>query len=115
MGSTVNTLNNTEALQYLAQYGYVGDEQKGSFINADGGYIKKALMDFQSFVGIEKTGVLDKKTAAMMKKPRCGMKDKTRNGKQKNMSNRFLLSLFYFCFNSFRYGLSDQHLGMGGA
>ena len=36
---------------------------------------KKALKNFQAFAGINETGVLDKKTMDLMKRPRCGVKD----------------------------------------
>ena len=95
-----NTINNTEALNYLVKYGYQRDKQIGSFINQDGGfvgYMKKALLDFQSFAGIRQTGVLDKETAKMMKMPRCGVRDQIGHGAQSNKSNRlYHIYLMYF-------------------
>ena len=50
----------------------------GQIVTADGDLsdeAKNALKNFQAFAGINETGVLDKKTMDLMKRPRCGVKD----------------------------------------
>ena len=84
-------MNNMDVFQYLTSYGYVNDEQKGSFINPDEGlveHMKDALLEFQSYAGINQTGVIDHNTVKMMKMPRCGVKDIIGNYSKNNVSNR---------------------------
>ena len=84
-------MNNMDVFQYLTSYGYVNDEQKGSFINPDEGlveHMKEALLEFQSYAGINQTGVMDPNTVKMMMMPRCGVKDIIGNYSKSNVSNR---------------------------
>ena len=71
-------MDSTTAAQYLEKYGYVPPSKTGSLVKSGGGLtrdMKDALKNLQSFVGIRQTGVLDKETLEIMKKPRCGVKD----------------------------------------
>ena len=38
--------------------------------------LKKYIMEFQQFAGLDQTGELDETTVKMMNMPRCGVKDK---------------------------------------
>jgi len=51
---------------YLCKFGYL----------EDGGDLVDAIKEFQRFVRVKPTGVLDDKTLALMKLPRCGDSDK---------------------------------------
>uniref|UniRef100_A0A7E4VKV3 ZnMc domain-containing protein n=1 Tax=Panagrellus redivivus TaxID=6233 RepID=A0A7E4VKV3_PANRE len=69
-----NTVHNPIALKYLNEFGYLHTLEP-----TDKQY-ENALKDFQDLVGIEKTGLLDAETKAMMAQPRCGNKDITHRG-----------------------------------
>ena len=69
---------NSRAIEYLVKYGYLGN-QSDSYLMPDGRpdrHSRKALLDFQSFFGIHKTGEIDEETLKMMAMPRCGVKDR---------------------------------------
>ena len=62
----------------MKKYGYVAPSNVGKLVEPGGGWsneAKNALKNFQAFAGINETGVLDKKTMDLMKRPRCGVKD----------------------------------------
>ncbi|XP_050539093.1 matrix metalloproteinase-19 isoform X2 [Daktulosphaira vitifoliae] len=67
-----------QAMMYLSQYGYLSPSMK----NPNSGHIMseetmaKALMEFQSFAGLNLTGHLDDDTLHYMTMPRCGVRDK---------------------------------------
>ena len=67
------------ALLYLMKYGYLEPRQQGSsaLLTQKGlnDYITGAVRDFQTFAGIESTGVLDPVTVELMGTPRCGVRD----------------------------------------
>ena len=67
------------ALLYLMKYGYLEPQKKGSAaLFTQSGldtYITGAVRDFQTFAGIESTGVLDPVTVELMGTPRCGVRD----------------------------------------
>ena len=68
----------SRAIEYLVKYGYLGN-QSDSYLMPDGRpdrHSRKALLDFQSFFGIHKTGEFDKETLKVMATPRCGVKDR---------------------------------------
>ena len=62
---------------YLMKYGYMDHAhnhgKSAQLLSADG--LKNYLMEFQSFAGINQTGVLDDETIYWMNMPRCGVKD----------------------------------------
>jgi matrix metalloproteinase-14 (membrane-inserted) len=65
---------------YLMKYGYMDDMdhshssgKSANLISQDG--LKKYIMEFQAFAGLNQTGDLDTETVKMMKMPRCGVKD----------------------------------------
>lgn len=63
---------------YLSQFGYLNpsfrNPTSGNLI--DGDTWEKAIMEFQSFAGLNVTGELDGETMELMSSPRCGVKDK---------------------------------------
>ncbi|XP_045581009.1 matrix metalloproteinase-14 isoform X2 [Procambarus clarkii] len=63
---------------YLTKFGYmdpaVTNPQSGALISGDN--VRKSIMEFQAFAGLNQTGDLDKLTLEMMNMPRCGVKDK---------------------------------------
>ncbi|XP_046457263.1 uncharacterized protein LOC124204261 [Daphnia pulex] len=52
---------------------------------------RKAIEDFQSFAGLNKTGKLDTETKKFMNKPRCGVPDRVRPGSSSDRQKRFAL------------------------
>ena len=71
-------MDNAHAVHYLERYGYVPPSKTASLVMPGGGLsrqMKAALQELQAFVGITQSGVLDKETLELMKKPRCGVKD----------------------------------------
>ncbi|XP_046638639.1 uncharacterized protein LOC124316736 [Daphnia pulicaria] len=67
----------TEAKSYLASFGYLHPKYKNStnsFISGD--TFRKSVRDFQSFAGLDVTGILDEETLTWMRKPRCGLPDR---------------------------------------
>ena len=77
---------NSRAIEYLVKYGYLGN-QSDSYLMPDGRpdkHSRKALLDFQSFFGIHKTGEIDEETLKMMAMPRCGVKDRFEDETQKD-------------------------------
>lgn len=64
---------------YLMKYGYMDDmdhhsHKSANLMSRDG--LKKYIMEFQAFAGMNVTGELDADTVKMMNMPRCGVKDK---------------------------------------
>ena len=87
----IKICNNTKAIEFLIKYGYLNkqipkvrhkkssNKESASYLMVDGKLDRQtrdALLDFQSFSGINKTGVFDKETLKMMAMPRCGVKDR---------------------------------------
>merc|ERR1719210_1378436 len=70
-----------DALEYLKQFGYVDPnpdptESKPNVVESSKKKdVHDYIMNFQSFVGLPKTGELDSNTVTMMNMPRCGVKD----------------------------------------
>ena len=48
--------------------------KSANLMSRDG--LKKYIMEFQAFAGLNQTGELDEHTIEMMNMPRCGVKDK---------------------------------------
>lgn len=71
IGVAVCEDDETMALHFLNQYGYISNTRSG---NHDVG---TAIRQFQDFYGLRVTGKLDASTVRLMKKPRCGMSDPT--------------------------------------
>lgn len=64
-----NDDDQTMALKYLNNYGYISYARSG---NHD---VPTAIRKFQEFFGLNVTGNLDASTIDLMKKPRCGVSD----------------------------------------
>ncbi|XP_025413981.1 matrix metalloproteinase-16 isoform X2 [Sipha flava] len=75
---TVGVQTDAQAMMYLSQFGYLSPSMK----NPNSGHIMseetmaRALMEFQSFAGLNLTGHLDDDTLHFMSMPRCGVRDK---------------------------------------
>ncbi|VVC43446.1 Hypothetical protein CINCED_3A002822 [Cinara cedri] len=75
---TAGVQTDAQAMMYLSQYGYLSPSMK----NPNSGHIMseetmaRALMEFQSFAGLNLTGHLDDDTLHFMSMPRCGVRDK---------------------------------------
>ena len=54
------------------KYGYIED-MGDSFSKSED--LKKYIIEFQAFSGLNQTGELDEPTLGMMNMPRCGVKD----------------------------------------
>uniref|UniRef100_T1INB6 PNPLA domain-containing protein n=1 Tax=Strigamia maritima TaxID=126957 RepID=T1INB6_STRMM len=98
--------NKLQALTYLTQFGYVGgsSNDKGSLITED--YIKKAVIEFQRFAGLNQTGILDNSTMTMMNMPRCGVKDKVGYGLEAKRKKRYALQGSRWRVNDLTYRIS---------
>ncbi|XP_050432080.1 matrix metalloproteinase-14 isoform X2 [Adelges cooleyi] len=78
LGYAAAIQTDAQAMMYLSQYGYLSPSMK----NPHSGHIMseetmaRALMDFQSFAGLNLTGHLDDDTLHFMSMPRCGVRDK---------------------------------------
>ncbi|XP_054159286.1 matrix metalloproteinase-14-like [Oppia nitens] len=62
-----------DAMKYLNQFGYM--EKMPINMTMSSPQMKPILTDYQRFMGIQETGVLDENTMRMMNEPRCGVKD----------------------------------------
>lgn len=70
--------SDTQAMIYLSQFGYLNPQVRnpnsGTIIAADA--LKKAIVEFQAFAGLNITGEMNRETAETMSLPRCGVRDK---------------------------------------
>ncbi|XP_046645821.1 uncharacterized protein LOC124336166 isoform X2 [Daphnia pulicaria] len=67
----------TDVNNYLASFGYLHPKYKNSSNSVIAGEtIRNAVRDFQSFFGLNITGVADEETLRWMGKPRCGVPDR---------------------------------------
>jgi len=57
---------------YLTNYGYISPGKGAAELMS----WREALVDMQSFFGLNETGELDAATLSLMEKPRCGNHDK---------------------------------------
>uniref|UniRef100_A0A7I4YD45 ZnMc domain-containing protein n=1 Tax=Haemonchus contortus TaxID=6289 RepID=A0A7I4YD45_HAECO len=62
-----------DEIEYLRQFGYLTTRGAESQLTAEA--ISSALKRFQRMFGIPQTGIMDQRTAELMAKPRCGVKD----------------------------------------
>ncbi|KAK5968178.1 Peptidoglycan binding domain protein [Trichostrongylus colubriformis] len=62
-----------DEISYLQQFGYLTTSGAESQLTAEA--ITSALKRFQRMFGLPQTGIMDERTAALMAKPRCGVKD----------------------------------------
>ncbi|XP_053675334.1 matrix metalloproteinase-14-like [Anopheles nili] len=81
-----------QAELYLSQFGYLSPRYRnptsGNLLDQD--TWEKAIMEFQSFAGLNATGELDSETMQLMSLPRCGVKDKVGFGSD-SRSKRYAL------------------------
>ena len=78
---------NRDAFLYLQRFGYISDDK--SFTDITNTEFSEALIEFQHFMNIEATGVLDDNTVVIMKKERCSEPD-IRHSKGKRRLKRSL-------------------------
>lgn len=82
----------SQAELYLSQFGYLSakfrNPTSGSLLEKD--TWEKAIMEFQSFAGLNVTGELDSDTMELMSLPRCGVRDKVGFGSD-SRSKRYAL------------------------
>ncbi|XP_035785461.1 stromelysin-3-like isoform X1 [Anopheles albimanus] len=81
-----------QAELYLSQFGYLSPKYRnptsGNLLDQD--TWEKAIMEFQSFAGLNVTGELDSETMQLMSLPRCGVKDRVGFGSD-TRSKRYAL------------------------
>eukprot|EP00091_Calanus_sinicus_P005207 TRINITY_DN15614_c0_g1_i1.p1 TRINITY_DN15614_c0_g1~~TRINITY_DN15614_c0_g1_i1.p1 ORF type:complete len:102 (-),score=32.29 TRINITY_DN15614_c0_g1_i1:3-308(-) len=64
-------------VDYFERYGYLEPDDSGGIIETrSGADLRRAIVHFQEFAGLELTGKMDEKTRLLMKSSRCGNKDK---------------------------------------
>jgi len=84
----------TRAMVYLMQYGYVEPQQWRSSLLTELEYrrfISKAVREFQAFANLNMTGELDTETMEMMERPRCGVEDVIGHGARARRRKRYAL------------------------
>ncbi|XP_012278476.1 matrix metalloproteinase-14 isoform X2 [Orussus abietinus] len=71
-----SVVSDTGAMRYLSQFGYLppANPTSGGIISEE--TMVRAITEFQSFAGLNVTGILDDDTAHLMSLPRCGVKDR---------------------------------------
>ncbi|XP_049547028.1 matrix metalloproteinase-14 isoform X3 [Anopheles darlingi] len=92
-GTTATPIRATpQAELYLSQFGYLSPKYRnptsGNLLDQD--TWEKAIMEFQSFAGLNVTGELDSETMQLMSLPRCGVKDRVGFGSD-TRSKRYAL------------------------
>ncbi|XP_053689542.1 stromelysin-3 [Sabethes cyaneus] len=82
----------SQAELYLSQFGYLSakfrNPTSGNLLDKD--TWEKAIMEFQSFAGLNVTGELDGETMELMSLPRCGVRDRIGFGSD-SRSKRYAL------------------------
>ncbi|XP_023326173.1 matrix metalloproteinase-24 [Eurytemora carolleeae] len=88
------------------KYGYLQGNVNSS---TDGlnKYMKSAVQDFQTFAGLEPTGVLDPVTVELMETPRCGVKDIIGHGATARRRKRYVLQGSKWRVNDLTYRISQ--------
>merc|ERR1719391_1342068 len=93
LGSRVNAEGERDLI-YLMKYGYMESKEGTAALQTEEGLrrkIKKVVMDFQAFAGLNQTGVVDGKTREMMETPRCGVRDIIGHGAYARRRKRYVL------------------------
>ena len=84
----------SRAVAYLMQYGYVEPRQLRSSLLTEEEYrqtVSRVVRDFQAFANLNMTGQLDGETLEMMERPRCGVRDRIGEGARARRRKRFVL------------------------
>ena len=93
--ASVSYAEETRAMVYMMQYGYVEPDQWKSSLTTEEEYrktVSKVVRDFQAFANIDITGSLDAETLELMEMPRCGVKDQIGEGSRaRRRRKRFVL------------------------
>ena len=94
-----------EAIKYLKQYGYLPTSSDGyDYENDHVPDLNEAIMKFQTFYGLKRTGQLNTETVKSMRTQRCGFKDiqessalnfKTASKWRKTLITYHILPAFY--------------------
>ena len=79
--SSVDQSTLGRAYDYLSRYGYLtvnnsSSKSGSSSSSSSAGDIREAVIAFQTFAGLNKTGFVDRVTFELMQTPRCGVKDR---------------------------------------
>eukprot|EP00092_Neocalanus_flemingeri_P034229 GFUD01037226.1.p1 GENE.GFUD01037226.1~~GFUD01037226.1.p1 ORF type:complete len:547 (+),score=135.67 GFUD01037226.1:230-1870(+) len=101
--------DNTRALIYLMKYGYVAPRNGSSALLTEEGlnrYVKRAVLDFQAFAGINQTGELDPLTVELMDTPRCGVRDIIGHGATAKRKRRYVLQGSRWRVNDLTYRIT---------
>ena len=92
--ASVSYTEETRAMVYMMQYGYVEPQQWKSSLLTEEEYrntVSKVVRDFQAFANLNITGSLDRETMELMEMPRCGVKDKIGSGSRARRRKRYVL------------------------
>ncbi|XP_049821861.1 matrix metalloproteinase-14 isoform X3 [Aethina tumida] len=77
-------------LLYLQSFGYI-DKKRTASDHQDIVDVTKAIKEFQSFAGLDVTGVADNETLKLMGTPRCGVPDKIGTKEKDGRQKRYAL------------------------
>ncbi|XP_055530959.1 matrix metalloproteinase-14 isoform X2 [Wyeomyia smithii] len=106
-GAAIPVQTTSQAELYLSQFGYISakfrNPTSGNLLDKD--TWEKAIMEFQSFAGLNATGELDKETMELMSLPRCGVRDKVGFGSD-SRSKRYALQGSRWKVKSLTYRIS---------
>ena len=92
--ASVSYAEETRAMVYLMQYGYVAPNQWKSSLLTEEEYtrfVNKTVREFQAFANLNITGELDRETLELMERPRCGVKDIVGHGATARRRKRYVL------------------------
>jgi len=91
---SVGYAEETRAMVYFMQYGYVEPQQWRSSLLTESQYnrfVSKAVREFQAFANLNITGELDRETVELMERPRCGVEDIIGDGATARRRKRYVL------------------------
>ncbi|KDR14088.1 matrix metalloproteinase-14-like [Zootermopsis nevadensis] len=93
LGGDTQFCLNLGRTKYLVQFGYMDPHvmRNDSRMTNDmmESMMRTSIMDFQMFVGLQPTGMMDEETHEMMTKPRCGLKDRHDFDEEHSRRKRF--------------------------
>ena len=107
--ASVSYAEETRAMVYLMQYGYVAPNQWKSSLLTEEEYtrfVNKTVREFQAFANLNITGELDRDTLELMERPRCGVKDIVGHGATARRRKRYVLQGSSWKQSSLTYRIS---------
>ena len=99
-GSSVALFEETRAMIYLMRYGYAEPNKWSSSLVTERDYrdyVSQAVIEFQTFAGLEQTGAVDNRTREMMERPRCGVRDLVGPAARVRRRKRFIQQVIVLC------------------